>query len=223
MKKEGEVNLHLQFMFKPATIIIADDHPILLKGLRDFVQDLGLKVLATAHNGKELLELVLQFQPDIVLMDLEMPEMNGLEVGEKMNQSGINSKKILLTLHKEIFILQKARELGFSGYILKEFALNDLANAIDMVQKGGEFFSEMIWESDKKQSFEEASEPLTPSEIKILRLIADGLSSKEIADKLFISERTVDKHRSNVITKLNLEKKHNSLLLWAQRNRDIIG
>lgn len=210
-------------MSKPTTIIIADDHPILLKGLSDFVQDLGLIVLGTALEGRRLLELVCQHQPDIVLMDLEMPEMTGLEVGEKMNKLGIKSKKILLTLHKEIFILQKVKELSFSGYILKEFALNELANAIDTVTKGGEFFSDKIWENEKNQSLDEASEPLTPSEIKILRLIADGMSSREIADKLFISERTVDKHRSNVISKLNLEKKHNSLLLWAQRNRDIIG
>lgn len=205
------------------TIIIADDHPILLKGLKDFLQDLGLHVLATASDGKELLEKVLELKPEIVLMDLEMPGMTGLEVGEKMNELGLSTKKILLTLHKELFILQKAKELQFSGYILKEFALGELTDAISIIKKGGQFFSEKIWENDRKQPLKELSEPLTPSETKILRLIADGLSSKEIADKLFISERTVDKHRSNVISKLNLEKKHNSLLLWAQRNRDIIG
>ena len=205
------------------TIIIADDHPILLKGLSDFVQDLGIKVLATATDGLSLLNLVKEHQPDIVLMDLEMPEMTGLEVGEKMNHLGITSKKILLTLHKELFILQKVKELQFSGYILKEFALGELAKAIQVVRGGGNFFSEKILEGEKMQDSLTSSEPLTPSEIKILRLIADGLSSKEIADKLFISERTVDKHRSNVISKLNLEKKHNSLLLWAQRNREIIG
>ncbi|GMQ28883.1 response regulator transcription factor [Algoriphagus confluentis] len=205
------------------TIIIADDHPILLKGLKDFLQDLGLHVLATASDGKQLLDLVVKMKPDFVLMDLEMPEMTGLEVGEKMNELGLPTKKILLTLHKELFILQKAKELQFSGYILKEFALEELTAAIGMIKRGEQFFSDKIWENDRKKPLKELSEPLTPSETKILRLIADGLSSKEIADKLFISERTVDKHRSNVISKLNLEKKHNSLLLWAQRNRDIIG
>ena len=205
------------------TIIIADDHPILLKGLCDFVQDLELEVLATADNGKKLLDLVQRFNPDIVLMDLDMPEMTGLEVGEKMNQLGIQSKKILLTLHKEVYILQKARELFFSGYILKEFALGELARAIEVIKNGGYFFSEKLIEGENSLSLLPSQDHLTPSEIKILRLIAEGLSSKEIADKLFISERTVDKHRSNMITKLSLEKKHNSLLLWAQRNREIIG
>lgn len=205
------------------TIVIADDHPILLKGLKDFLQDSGLQVLATASNGKELLDLVIKLKPEIALMDLEMPEMTGLEVGEKMNELGLKTKKILLTLHKELFILNKAKDLQFSGYILKEFALGELAEAIDVIKKGGQFFSEKIWGSERKHMLESLSEPLTPSETKILRLIADGLSSKEIADKLFISERTVDKHRSNVISKLNLEKKHNSLLLWVQKNRDIIG
>lgn len=205
------------------TIIIADDHPILLKGLCDFVQDLELEVLATADNGKKLLDLVQRFNPDIVLMDLDMPEMTGLEVGEKMNQLGIQSKKILLTLHKEVYILQKARELFFSGYILKEFALGELARAIEVIKNGGYFFSEKLIEGENSLSLLPSQDHLTPSEIKILRLIAEGLSTKEIADKLFISERTVDKHRSNMITKLSLEKKHNSLLLWAQRNREIIG
>ncbi len=205
------------------TIIIADDHPILLKGLCDFVKDLELEVLATADNGKKLLDLVQRFNPDIVLMDLDMPEMTGLEVGEKMNQLGIQSKKILLTLHKEVYILQKARELFFSGYILKEFALGELARAIEVIKNGGYFFSEKLIEGENSLSLLPSQDHLTPSEIKILRLIAEGLSTKEIADKLFISERTVDKHRSNMITKLSLEKKHNSLLLWAQRNREIIG
>lgn len=205
------------------TIIIADDHPILLKGLCDFVQDLELEVLATADNGKKLLDLVQRFNPDIVLMDLDMPEMTGLEVGEKMNQLDIQSKKILLTLHKEVYILQKARELFFSGYILKEFALGELARAIEVIKNGGYFFSEKLIEGENSLSLLPSQDHLTPSEIKILRLIAEGLSTKEIADKLFISERTVDKHRSNMITKLSLEKKHNSLLLWAQRNREIIG
>lgn len=205
------------------TIIIADDHPILLKGLTDFVQEMGIIVLGAATDGLSLLNLVKEHRPDIVLMDLEMPEMTGLEVGEKMNQLGITSKKILLTFHKELFIFQKVKELQFSGYILKEFALGELAKAIQVVRGGGNFFSEKILEGENMQDSLTSSEPLTPSETKILRLIADGLSSKEIADRLFISERTVDKHRSNMISKLNLEKKHNSLLLWAQKNRDIIG
>lgn len=210
-------------MSNPTTIVLADDHPILLKGLSDFLEDLGIKVMGTASNGKNLLELVKKLQPDIVLMDLEMPEMTGLEVAEEMNRQGLKSKKILLTLHKELFILQKAKDLHFSGYILKEFALTELSTAIEIIKKGGSYFSEKIWEEGKNPNGNSDFEPLTPSEIKILRLVAEGLSTREIADKLFISERTVDKHRSNMISKLDLEKKHNSLLLWAQRNRDIIG
>ena len=210
-------------MSETTTIVIADDHPILLKGLSDFLEELGIQVLGTASNGKKLLELVKKLQPDIVLMDLEMPEMTGMEVAEEMNRLGLMSKKILLTLHKELFILQKAKELNFSGYILKEFALTELSEAVEIIKKGGEYFSEKILEGEKTLNGAVLSESLTPSEIKILRLIADGLSTREIADKIFISERTVDKHRSNMISKLGLEKKHNSLLLWAQRNREIIG
>ncbi|WP_111669296.1 response regulator [Algoriphagus litoralis] len=210
-------------MSEKTTIVIADDHPILLKGLSDFLNDLGLKILDTASNGIHLLEKIKIHRPDIVLMDMEMPGMTGLEVAEQMNRQGLESKKILLTLHKELFLLQKAKELQFSGYILKEFALTELSSALEIIKKGGSYFSEKIWEGSKNPIESPVFEPLTPSEIKILRLIAEGYATREIADKLFISERTVEKHRSNMITKLDLEKKHNSLLLWAQRNREIIG
>jgi DNA-binding NarL/FixJ family response regulator len=89
--------------------------------------------------------------------------------------------------------------------------------------EGGQFFSEKIFDELKEDGIDQNENPLTPSEIKILRLIAQGLSTKEIAGKLFISERTIEKHRSNMISKLNLEKKHNSLLIWAQKNKEIIN
>ncbi|SFA72147.1 response regulator transcription factor [Algoriphagus aquimarinus] len=204
------------------TVIIADDHPILLKGLYDFLSDMGLDIIGMANEGQSALDLIIKFNPQLAILDMEMPKKTGLEIAADCKKLGLSTKVILLTLHKEIYLYHQAKELNLSGYILKEFALDDLSKAVSKVLAGGQFFSEKIFEGLKENKYQSGENPLTPSEVKILRLLADGLSTKEIANKLFISERTVDKHRSNMIVKLQLEKKHNSLLIWAQKNRDII-
>ncbi len=204
------------------TVIIADDHPILLKGLYDFLSEMGLDIVGMANDGQSALDHIIKLNPQIAILDMEMPKKTGLEIAAECKKLGLSTKVILLTLHKEIYLYHQAKELNLSGYILKEFALDDLSNAVSKVLAGGQFFSEKIFEGLKESKFQSDDNPLTPSEVKILRLLADGLSTKEIANKLFISERTVDKHRSNMIVKLQLEKKHNSLLIWAQKNRDII-
>lgn len=207
---------------KKPTIIIADDHPILLKGLHSFLFDLNLDIVGVANDGQKALDLILDLKPQLAILDMEMPLKTGLEIAEECLQQNIPTKVILLTLHKEIYLYRKAKELNLSGYVLKEFALDELSKAITAVLNGGQFFSEKIFDELKHQVINSEENPLTPSEIKILRLIAVGLSTKEIADKLFISERTVEKHRSNMIAKLSLEKKHNALLVWAQKNKQII-
>lgn len=200
-------------------ILIADDHPILLKGLFDFLTDLGYVGIIEVDNGQKALDQIRNSTPDLAILDLEMPELTGLEVASKCKSEGISTKIILLTLHKEIYLYQQAKELNLAGYILKDFALDDLSKAISTVLDGGEFFSERIFEGLKINPAEQPDYSLTPSEIKILRLISQGLSTKDIAAKLFISERTIEKHRSNMIAKLQLDKKHNSLVIWAQQNK----
>lgn len=209
------------YSHKP-TVVIADDHPILLKGLKDFLLDLGLDIVGISNEGQGALDQIIKFKPQLAILDMEMPNKTGLEIAADCKKLVLDTKVILLTLHKEVYLYNQAKELNLSGYILKEFALDDLSKAVSIVMEGGQFFSEKIFEGMKENKFQTDETPLTPSEVKILRLIAEGLSTKEIANKLFIAERTVDKHRSNMIVKLQLEKKHNSLLIWAQKNRDII-
>ncbi|TXD78715.1 response regulator transcription factor [Algoriphagus ratkowskyi] len=201
------------------TVVIADDHPILLKGLKEFLGEQGLNIVGVANEGQGALDKIIQFNPQLAILDMEMPNKTGLEIAAECKKLGLDTKVILLTLHKELYLYHQAKELNLSGYILKEFALDDLSKAVSIILEGGNFFSEKIFEGMKENKFQTSENALTPSEVKILRLIAGGLSTKEIANKLFISERTVDKHRSNMIVKLNLEKKHNSLLVWAQQNR----
>ena len=204
------------------TVVIADDHPILLKGLQEFLSEIGLDIVGVAKEGQAAFDQISELKPQLAILDMEMPNKTGLEIAAECKNLGHRTKIILLTLHKELYLYRQAKELNLSGYILKEFALDDLAKAVSIVLEGGQFFSEKIFEGMKENKFQTEETPLTPSEVKILRLIAVGLSTKDIANKLFISERTVDKHRSNMIVKLQLEKKHNSLLIWAQKNREII-
>ncbi len=200
-------------------ILIADDHPILLKGLYDFLKDLGFQTILKASNGTEALKQILESKPDLAILDLDMPGMTGIEIASHCKSASIPTKIILLTLHKEIYLYKQAKELNLSGYILKDFALDDLSKAITTVLSGEQFFSEELFKDMNINHSEVADYNLTPSEIKILRLISHGSSTKEIAAKLFISERTIEKHRSNMIAKLQLGKSHNSLVIWAQQNK----
>ena len=203
-------------------LVIADDHPLLLKGLKDFLEEKGYHIAALATDGEEAFEAIQHHTPPIAILDLEMPYMTGLQVAKACMEKGLKTKIILFTLHREIFIYQQAKELNISGYLLKEFATEELLTCLERIIEGKEYFSEKLFKNSEDQENLKKGISLTPSEKKILRLIADGLTTKEIADKLFVAERTVEKHRSNIINKLNIDKKHNALLVWAQKNRGII-
>lgn len=203
------------------SIIIADDHPLLLKGLSDFLIEKDYNLIGKANNGREAYDLITQMKPDIAILDIQMPYMSGLEIAQQCKDLNIETKIVLITLHKEKDLYQKAQELNIFGYILKEFALEEIENCIKTVSEGTPFFSDRIKEliGVVFVDYNELSS-LTPSERKILKLISQDKTNKEIASQLFISYRTVEKHRSNIITKLNIEPKTNSLLIWAKENHD---
>ena len=170
-------------------------------------------------NGKEALELIVKLNPDIAILDIQMPYMTGLEVAKECKIKNIKTKIILITFHKEKMLFQKANELNIFGYILKEFAIEEIENCIKSVSNDVPYFSPRIKDllgiNPYKDSYLDL---LTPSEKKILKLIAKDKTNKDIASLLFISHRTVEKHRSNIIQKLKLEHKTNSLLIWAKDN-----
>ncbi|EPA00062.1 transcriptional regulator [Indibacter alkaliphilus LW1] len=203
-------------------LVIADDHPLLLKGLKDFLEENDFLVAAAAKNGREAWEAINELKPGIAILDLEMPGMTGLEIAKACGRDNIPTKIILFTLHKELFIFQQADSLNISGYLLKDFATEEIINCLEEVKQGRKYFSEKLFKSKEEKQNVSQGASLTPSEKKILRLIADGLTTPAIADKLFVAERTVEKHRSNIISKLKLDKKHNALLVWAQKNKGII-
>lgn len=202
------------------SIVIADDHPLLLKGLNDFLSEKGYNIVGTGTDGREAYNLLIKEQPDIAILDIQMPFISGLEIARQCKTNNIKTKIVLITLHKEVELYQKAKELNIFGYILKEFALEEIENCIQSVKSGKPFFSAKIKEAiDGTLVNDDKLDSLTPSEKKILNLIAQDKTNKEIASQLFISHRTVEKHRSNIIAKLELEPKTNSLLIWAKENQ----
>ena len=204
---------------KKATIITADDHPLLLKGLNDFLLERGYNIIGSGNNGREAYNLIVKENPNIAILDIQMPFMSGIEIAQKCKTNCAETKIILITLHKERELYEQAKELNIFGYILKEFALEEIETCLENVIKGEHYFSPNIAPKlNKKNPNTSLLTILTPSEKKILKLIGKDKTNKEIASLLFISYRTVEKHRSNIINKLALEHKTNSLLIWAKQN-----
>lgn len=201
-------------------ILIADDHPLTLMGTKSFVEMLGYKVEDICSNGITALNLITIHQPNIAILDINMPGMDGLEVLERVLKQKLKTKIILLTMHKEMTVYKKAKQLGVSGYVLKEYAQDELKHCIDEVCKGNVYVSANLTNEISDNHSSDLStdlEKLTFAERKILELIAQQKTSKQIAELLFISEKTVEGHRSNIIQKLELPKEKNVLLIWASK------
>lgn len=203
------------------SIIIADDHPLLLRGTKSLLELNGFDVIGSYMNGIEAMNSILVKHPNIAILDISMPGLDGLEIAEKLLLHKSKTKLILLTLHNELSMLNKAKSLGVKGYLLKDFAETELVACIKTIVVGGEYFSKQLIVKIKNNSTENTSEwqnILTPSERKIIEQIAQQKSTKEIAETFFISEKTVEAHRSNIIKKLNLPSEKNALVIWCMKN-----
>jgi len=204
-------------------IIIADDHQLFRNGLKILLNSFPeFEVAGEASNGKEYLELLKTIQADIALMDINMPEMDGIEAtrrGVKMNPS-VNV--IALSMYGEEEYYYKMVDAGARGFLLKDSDISEVKEAILTVMKGGSFFSqELLYhviQKIKHREHETKSANLSKREREILVKICEGLSNQEIAETLFISKRTVDKHRANLLGKTN-SKNTASLILFAIKNK----
>lgn len=204
------------------TIIIADDHPLVLKGLHDFLIEQGFNVLASAKNGKEALALIKAHTPDIAILDIKMPFLTGLEIAEKCKDGGLPTKIVLITFEKEEITYNKAKALGVYGYVLKEFALEEIENCISSIIKDKAYFSPELIAYIEVNKTPELLASLTEAERKILKLLGDNKTATEIAKELFISARTVEKHKSHIRTKLALDSKSASLYIFAKENLEYL-
>lgn len=202
-------------------ILIADDHPFTLMGTKAFVESLKFKVEDVCSNGITALNLIKSHQPDIAILDINMPGMDGLEVLEKVFSQKLKTKVILLTMHKEMTVFKKASQYEVAGYILKENAQEDLAYCLDAVIKGHQYISKNLvsdLQIDNPNNSEDHLSKLTFAERKVIELVAQQKTSKQIGEMLFISEKTVEGHRTNIIQKLGLPKEKNTLLIWAMKH-----
>ncbi|MBN1316601.1 MAG: response regulator transcription factor [Anaerolineales bacterium] len=194
---------------RPITILVVDDHLVVRQGLRTFL-DLheDMRVVGEASNGIEAVELANQLAPDIILMDLVMPGMDGIEATRRICRQCPNTKVIALTSFLEDDHIFPALEAGVSGYLMKNLTPPELARAIRTVHEGKSELhpdaAKKVIDGYKKQQNKPNLEDLTQREMQVLELIAQGLSNREIAEKLLISQRTVKVHVSNILGKLNL-------------------
>lgn len=190
-------------------LIVVDDHQIVLDGIKALLDDLEeFDCVATANNGQKALDLLGVFSVDVVLMDIDMPVMNGMEATRKIKKQYPQVKVISLTQHNERGMVKQLLSCGSDGYLLKNIAQNELAQAIKKVHNGQTIFSaEVSANLSGKAIAKNASGidvELTEREVEILSLVAQGFSSKQIGEQLFISSRTVDTHRTNLMNKLDI-------------------
>lgn len=209
----------------PITILIADDHPIVRSGLRTVLdKHPELKVVHEAENGDSALQLIRQAKPDVAIVDVEMPVMDGFGVARATQDEDLAVHLIFMTMHKDEQTFNKAMDLGVRGFVLKENAVADIVSAIGLVMEGKHYISpslsEYLMQRSRPQTHTPSStiDDLTPAEKNILTLIAEQKTTKTIADELFISPKTVEKHRSNICTKLNLHGAY-ALLKFAMENK----
>lgn len=207
------------------SIVIADDHPLMLRGLTDFLTSKGYNIIGSAEDGNAAYNLIVKLKPEIAILDIRMPYKTGLEIAEACKKNGLNTKVILITFDKEEDVYDQAVEFGVYGYILKEFAVEEIETCINQVVNGKPYFSSEIASYLNASSLDkkpEKLELLTKSELKIVKLISENNTSQDIANVLTISVRTVDKHRSNIVQKLDLDNKPTSLSIWATLNKDFL-
>jgi DNA-binding NarL/FixJ family response regulator len=209
------------------TIVIADDHPIVRKGLRETLEEeSNFIVLAEVDNGQKAIEAVEKFNPKVTILDIDMPVMNGFDVARVICEKKLPTEIIFMTMHRDEDLFNEAIDLGAKGFVLKDSALTDIIECVKTVAASQHYTSHALTSflinrsrraiglSEKQPSIND----LTQTERRVLKLIAENLTTKEIGEQLFISPRTVEKHRENICQKLNLQGSH-SLLKFALQHK----
>lgn len=193
-------------MIKKIRVLLVDDHMLVLDGLQARLEmEDNIDIIATASNGQEALEKAGETQPDLVLMDVSMPVLNGLEATKRFKAEQPNVKILMLSMHHDKEYILSLIQSGANGYVLKDVSSEELVQAINTVHQGGTYFSSGASDSLFSQvPSPKQCEELTKREVAVLKEVAAGLSNKEIAQSLSISVRTVETHRQNVKNKLNI-------------------
>jgi DNA-binding NarL/FixJ family response regulator len=217
-------------MKETLTLIIADDHPVFRKGLFHIIAaDPSVALLGEAGDGETALALIEEKKPDVALLDISMPRMTGLQVGKIVQERGLSTKLVIITMNADEELFNEAMDIGVNGYILKENAVSEVLNSIKAVAQGQHYISPsisglLLKRSHKRQTALQripGLADLTPTEWRILKLIAGNKTSKEIAGDLCISPKTVENHRANIADKLKLSG-NNALLRFALEQKSLL-
>lgn len=214
-------------------ILIIDDHQIVIDGLTALLAEApDYDVIASANNGRDGLRLIGALRPDVVLMDIDMPIMNGLATMDRIRIDYPELPVVILSLHLERSIIRKMQALGAKAYLLKHADKQEVLDAVKVVADGGTYYNDEVRrlldlkdkpiELHRSASDLETLSQLTEREIEIVRAVADGLSNREIGERLFISHRTVDTHRNNIMKKIGVHKVV-GLIKFAIRNGLVEG
>ena len=208
-------------------VLIVDDHPLFRSGLRQVIEsDPRFELAGEAGDGESGLKFILEKNPGVAVLDVNLPKLSGLEIARKLQGKMNSTRLIILTMHKEEEMVNRALDFGVHGFVLKENAAEDILDAIAAVAKGESYLSPsvsgfLIKRRNRAEVLAQKKpglDDLTKAERRILKFVADKKTSKEIAAELFISPRTVEAHRANISDKLELSGSH-SLLLFALENR----
>lgn len=208
-------------MSEKIRILIADDHTVLRTGLRLLLErEPGFEVVAEASDGRQAIDLTEALSPDVVLLDIAMPNLNGIEAARTISAKRPKTGVVILSMHADESYLLRALKAGAKGYLLKDTGERDLIQAIRVVSEGKTFFTpsigKLLVEDYLRQGVEDSYELLTAREREVMQLLAEGKSNKEIAARLFLSTRTVETHRKTIFQKLDLHSLP-ELMLYAMR------
>jgi DNA-binding NarL/FixJ family response regulator len=199
---------------KKITVLLADDHTVVRQGLRSLLMaETDIEVVGEAENGRQTVQMTQKLRPDVVVMDIAMPQLNGLEATRQIIREGMPTKVLILSSYGDDEYVHQLTEAGASGYLIKQTAANDLIKAIREACKGNAYFSPSISKRIldyyreaylKGKPLKKHGEQLTTRELEVLQLVAEGAVNKQIAAELCISIKTVEKHRQQVMNKLNI-------------------
>jgi DNA-binding NarL/FixJ family response regulator len=201
--REGIYTMHA------VRILLGDDHPMVLGGVRKLLEADGFKVIATAEDGRTLVEAAQQHRPDLIILDISMPLLNGIEAARQIKKLIPSSKLIFLTMHADATYAREAFDAGGSGYLLKRSAASELKQAIQTVLKGRRYLTPLIPHDDFILSQTSSAKPLklgslTPRQREVLQLLTEGHSIKDIASSLNISVKTVEFHKARIMDQLGI-------------------
>jgi DNA-binding NarL/FixJ family response regulator len=212
------------------TVVIADDHPLFRSGVRQALErDAQFRILGEASDGEHALKLIRDVKPEVAVLDINMPKMSGLHVARELSKAKESPAIVLLTMFDDDEILNEAMDVGVKAYLLKESASIDITSAAHAAVEGKHFISpgltdKLLKRREKQASFAARNpgiDQLSPAERKVLKLIGDSKTSKQIADDLFLSPKTVDNYRFRIAEKLNLRGSY-SLLKFALENKTLL-